>query len=89
MIASRFGNMPTESVPVDLAVEALVRVVRPDLLPESFGEAGEGEVVGPGGVEVVVRVGQLSIDVVQEPVELGGDRLRVGLVIDRRSAASL
>lgn len=55
----------------DLPVEALVGVVGPDLLPESFGEPGEREDVGPGGVEVLVCFGEFPVDVVQQPVELG------------------
>jgi hypothetical protein len=38
--------------PADLAVEPFLGVVRPDLAPEFLGEAGEGEDVGAGGVEV-------------------------------------
>ena len=55
----------------DLPVEALVRVVGPDLLPEPFGEPGEREDVSSRVVEVVVRVRELAVDVVQQPVELG------------------
>jgi hypothetical protein len=34
-------------------------------------EPGEGEDVRAGGIEVLVGVGELDLDVVQEPVELG------------------
>src|SRR5690606_16151836 len=67
----------------DLAVETLVRVVRPDLLPEPLGELGEGENIRPGGVEVLVRVWELAFDVVKETVKLGVNGAGVGLVIDR------
>ena len=36
----------------DLAVEALVGVVGPDLAPDLFGEGGEGQDVGTRGFEV-------------------------------------
>ncbi len=43
----------------DLAVQPFLRVVRPDLAPELLGEAGEGEHVGAGGVQVRSDIGQL------------------------------
>ena len=55
----------------DLAVQSLVRIIGPDLLPEPVGEPGEREDVRPGGIEVAVRVRELAVDVVQQPVELG------------------
>ena len=55
----------------DLAVQSLVRIIGPDLLPEPFGEPGEREDVSSRVVEVVVRVRELAVDVVQQPVELG------------------
>ena len=67
----------------EFSVETFVRVVRPDLGPEPFGEGREREDVGSGGVEVVECRGELAFDVVQETVELGVDGARVGLVIDR------
>ena len=39
-------------------------------MPKPLGELGEGEDVGSGGVEVLIRVGELSVDIVQETVEL-------------------
>ena len=66
----------------DFAVEALVGVVRPDLGPEAVGEQVEREDVGSGGVEVFVRVRQLAVDVVQQPVELGVNSVGVGLVVN-------
>src|SRR3990167_7540765 len=39
----------------DLTVQALVRVIRPDLLPHIFRERGERENVSPGSIEVVVH----------------------------------
>src|SRR4051794_17527509 len=53
----------------DLAVEAFVGVVRPDLSPDRWWERGEGEDLLAGGVEVVVDLGQRA-DVVQELVVL-------------------
>lgn len=47
----------TVGAAADFAVEALVRIVRPDLLPEPLGEPGEREDVGPGVIKMVVRVG--------------------------------
>lgn len=66
----------------DLAVEASVGVVGPDLSPELFRERGEGEDVGSGRVEVLERLRQLVLESVEDTVELGMDGLRVGLVID-------
>ena len=43
----------------DLAVEAFVGVVRPDLAPDLLGERGEGEDVVAGAVEVVGNRGEL------------------------------
>ena len=50
--------------------------------PEAVGEQGEGEDVGPGGVEVFVRVRKFPVDVVQQSVELGVNSVGVGLVLD-------
>ena len=64
--------MPTTSGPAaDLAVEPLLGVVGPDLPPDLAGEGGEGEHVGPGGVEVVGDGGQLASQDVEDPVVLG------------------
>jgi hypothetical protein len=43
----------------DLAVEALLRVVRPDLAPDPNWDSGEGHDVGAGGAEVVGHLGHL------------------------------
>ena len=67
----------------DLAVEAFVGVVGPDLAPDLLGERGEGEDVGAGGLEVVGDGGELLGQGVDDPVELGVHRLGVGLVVDR------
>ena len=67
----------------DFPVEAFGGVVRPDLVPDLDGEAGEGEDVGPGVVEVVGDGGELVAGVVEQPVELGVDGVGVGLVVDR------
>ena len=52
-----------------LAVEALVGVVRPDLLPETLRELREGKDVPSGGIEVLERVGQFPLDIIQQPLE--------------------
>lgn len=57
----------------DLSVESLVGVVRPDLLPEPFGEGCECQDVLTGYGEVRGNVGEFVVDVVDEAVELGGD----------------
>ena len=41
------------SATANLAVQALVWVIRPDLLPHIFRERGEREDVSPGSIEVV------------------------------------
>jgi hypothetical protein len=46
----------------DLAVEAFVGVVGPDLAPDGLGERGEREQVRAGGLEVVGDLGQLVGD---------------------------
>ena len=47
------GEDPDDvGAPADLAIESFLRIVRPDLAPELFGERGEGQDVGAGGVEV-------------------------------------
>src|SRR5690606_29535592 len=67
----------------DLAVESLGGVVGPDLGPDVLGEAGEGQDVGPGDIQVLGDRGELAGDVVQQPVELGVHGCGVGLVVDR------
>ena len=67
----------------DLAVEAFVGVVGPDLAPDLLGERGEGEDVGAGVLEVLGDGGELLGQGVEDPVELGVHRLGVGLVVDR------
>jgi hypothetical protein len=69
--------------PAYFPVEPFLRVVAPDLSPEFLGEAGEGQDIGPGGVQVRGDLGQLAGDGVDQPVVLGMDRRGVGLVIDR------
>ena len=71
----------------DLAVEALVGVVGPDLGPHPGGEGCAREDVCPGLIEVITHGGELVVDVVQEPVVLSVDRCGVGLAAP--SAASL
>ena len=71
------------------SVEALTRVVGPDLGPHPGGEGHEREDVCPGLIEVITHSGELVVHVVQEPVVvvLSVDRCRVGLATP--SAASL
>ena len=71
----------------DVAVEALTRVVGPDLGPHPGGEACEREDVCSGLIEVITHGGELVVHVVQEPVVLSVDRCGVGLATP--SAASL
>ena len=47
----------------DLPVQPFGEVIRPDLGPDLGGEAGEGEDVGAGRVEVVMNLRQLLVDV--------------------------
>jgi hypothetical protein len=54
----------------DLPVQPLLGVVAPDLPPELFGEAGERQDVGPGGVEVRADPGEFFGDGADEPVVL-------------------
>ena len=72
----------------DFAVEAFVGVVRPDLTPDLPRDSGEREQVRAGGVEVVLDLGQLGRDGVQEACRtgLGPGRCRAGR---RPRAASL
>jgi hypothetical protein len=71
----------------DLAIETLLGIVRPDLAPDRFGEAGEGQHVGAGVVQVLGDGGEFLGQGVQDAVELGVDGLGVGLV--RRCAVGL
>jgi hypothetical protein len=64
--------------PADLAVEALVGVVGPDLSPDLLGERGEGEDVGACGVEVVGDGGELFGQGVDDAV--GSILMRVWMV---------
>jgi hypothetical protein len=43
----------------DLAVKPLLRVVGPDLPPDRLREAGEGQDVGAGAVEIAATAGSL------------------------------
>ncbi len=84
MIEPRSGKDPDDvGAAADLAVEAFVGVVGPDLAPDLLGEIGEGEDVGAGGLEVLCDRGELLGQGVDDPVELGVHRLGVGLVVDR------
>jgi hypothetical protein len=64
----------------DLAVEALVRVVGPDLPPDRFRERGEGEDLVPGGFEVGERARELVLERVQDAIELGVHGVGVRLI---------
>ena len=84
MMLARSGKDPDHvGASADFAVEALVGVVGPDLAPELLGEHGDREDVGACAVEVVGHGGQLLGQGVDDAVELGMDRLGVGLVVDR------
>jgi hypothetical protein len=87
-MASRLGKIPTTSVRrrISRSSRSFNRVIRPDLSPEFFGEHGEGEDVGTGGIEVGERFRQFVFQRVEDPVELGVDRLGIGLVIDVSAA---
>jgi hypothetical protein len=63
----------------DLAVRALLRVVGPDFLRESR----ERQDVRAGFVEVGRDLRELLAEAVEDPAELGADRVGAGLVIDR------
>ncbi len=47
--------------PADFAIEPLGGVVAPDLPPDLSGKGGDGEHVGPGGLEVLGDLGSLSV----------------------------
>lgn len=64
-------------------VQALLRIVGPDLAPEFFRERCECQDVGPGRVQMGGDFGELGGDGVDEPVVLGVHGGGVGLVIDR------
>jgi len=84
MVALRSGKIPTTSVRRRISrLRRSLGLLDPDLAPDLFGEGGEGEDVGAGGVEVVEHRGQRGDELaVEELVELGVDRDRVGLVVD-------
>ena len=67
----------------NLAVEPLVRVVRPDLPPQVLRIGGERQDVGPGVLEVGRDGGEFVGQGVDDAVELSVDGVGVGLVIDR------
>lgn len=67
----------------DLPVESLLGVVGPDLAPNLLGEDGEREDVRAGFFEVLGDLGQFLGQGLDDAVELGVDRGRVGLVVDR------
>jgi hypothetical protein len=74
--------------PAYFPVEAFLGVAGPDLAPQLLGEAGEGQDVAAGGVQVRGDFGELGGDGVDEPVVLGVYRGGVGLVIRPSAAAS-
>ena len=87
-MAWRLGKIPTTSVRRRISrFSRLVGVVGPDLAPDLLGERGEGEHVGAGVLEVLGDGGELVGQGVEDPVELGVDRVGVGLVIDASAAA--
>jgi hypothetical protein len=49
----------------------------------AFGEAGECQEVGPGGIQMLGDCGQFVDQGVEDAVELGMHGVGVGLVIDR------
>ncbi len=75
--------MPTESVRRRISRLRRSAGLLDQIWVHVLGEAGEREDVGASSVEVVVDLGELVLDVVQESVELGVDRGAVGLVVDR------
>src|SRR4051794_33994507 len=78
MTELRSGKMTTTSVRRRISRLSRYGVVRPDLAPQVPGERGERQHVGAGGVEVVVHLGQLHRDGVQQLVVLGVHRRGVG-----------
>ena len=64
--------------PADFAVEAFVGIIRPDLAPQFAGEGGEGQYLSAGTIEVFGHRGQLVGQRVDDTVELGVHRVRVG-----------
>jgi hypothetical protein len=71
----------------DLAVEAFLGVVGPDLAPDLLRKRGEREHVGAGGLEMVNHGGQPVGQHVEHPVELLVHGLSVGMVVDRAAFA--
>ena len=69
--------------PADLFVEPLLGVVGPDLSPDLFGEGGERQQICAGIIEVLGDFGELVGQGVDDPIILGSNGLRVGLVVDR------
>ena len=68
--------------PADLLVEALLRVVAPDLAPDLAGEGGEGEDVVAGVVEVGGGPGELGLQRLHDVAVLGMHGGSVGLLED-------
>ncbi len=66
----------------DLPVEAFLGVIGPDLTPGLLRKYGEREHVGPGGLQMVRDPGQLLLQRVQDPIELGVHGIRIGLVVN-------
>ena len=84
MMRAAVGEDPDDvGAAADLAVESLVGVVRPDLAPDLLGERGERQDVGAGVLEVLGDGGELLVQGVDDPVELGVHGVGVGLVVDR------
>src|SRR5579883_3494391 len=65
--------------PADLLVEALLRVVAPDLAPMLAGEGGEGEEIRTGFGEPSCRLWETLRELVDHPGVRSPDRLLVGL----------
>ena len=58
-------------------------VVGPDLSPDLFGEGSECQQICAGILEVLGDFGELVGQGVDDPIILGSNGLRVGLVVDR------
>lgn len=72
----------------DLAIEAFLWGVGPELTPALLRKPGERENVRPGRLKVGVDRGELLLEGVQDPAELGVDGVLVGLFIDASGAGS-
>ena len=82
-MASRPGKMPTTvGPPANFLIEALLRVVGPDLAPDLAGERGERQDVLAGVIEMGRRGWELGLQRGGDLGVLGADRVRVGLLED-------